>query len=306
MRYVITGAGQIGTQLARDLLSAGHNVTIVRRSAELPDGAEEAELVSGDAGDRDVLRAVVADSGADSDTDSVTESAAAVFHCIHSSYDSVAWRRDLPHREQAVMDVAAETGIPVIFPESVYAFGTAARSLTEPLIPDPVSPLGRVRAELLAARATHPARTLSIAAADLIGPTANPQTSVFLLLTINPAAQGRTVWTLGDPDHPRSVTTIPDLTAAMIAAAQRAEELAPHGDAVLTAPSLPPRSQRQIAAGAARDTGAREPRVLRIPWWVLRMAGKFSPLMRELRDQRYLWEAPAVIEPGALWPSVRS
>jgi len=94
---------------------------------------------------------------------------------------------DLPDREQAVMDVTAEYGVPVVFPESAYAFGTAAQDLDDG--PDdgpdggtaeravtgevePASPLGEIRARLLAARAAHPARTLSVVAADLIGPTA--------------------------------------------------------------------------------------------------------------------------------------
>lgn len=286
MKYIITGAGQIGTQLALDLVASGHEVTVIRRKDQ---SAEGTDLLRGDAGDRDLLRRAVGDS------------AAAIFHCIHSSYDAAAWRRDLPRREQAVMDVAAEAGIPVVFPESVYAFGTHARQLREPLIPAPVSPLGEVRAELLAARKAHPARTISVVAADLIGPTANAETSVFLMLNINPASKGKTVWTLGAPDVHRSITAIPELSKAMIDAAKRARELAPEGDAVLTSPSLPPRSQRETAAQAARDAGAEKPRVLPIPWWAIRLAGLKSPMMREIHNQRYLWDAPAVIEPGKLW-----
>ncbi|MGO1948176.1 MAG: NAD-dependent epimerase/dehydratase family protein [Mycobacteriaceae bacterium] len=280
MRYIITGAGQIGTQLALDLVADGHDVTVVRRGDHSPEGTV---LLRGDAGDRDLLRRAVGDN------------TAAIFHCIHSSYDAGAWRRDLPHREQAVMDIAAEAGIPVIFPESVYAFGTQARDLREPFIPAPASPLGEVRAELLAARKAHPARTVSVVAADLIGPTAEPGTAVYLLLNMGPASRGKTVWALGDPDAPRSITDIRDLTRTMVGAAGRAVSPGADGDTVLTAESLPPRSQRRIAAETAREAGARAPRVVRVPWWVLRVAGLFDPTMRELRNQRYLWDAPAVI-----------
>ncbi|MGO2883140.1 MAG: hypothetical protein ACTIC4_11035, partial [Corynebacterium variabile] len=91
-------------------------------------GATVADLVRGNAGDRDLLRRVVAGGPGG---DPVAEPVAAVFHCIHTSYDARAWAADLPAREQAVMDVAAEYGVPVVFPESVYAFGTAAQDLDD-------------------------------------------------------------------------------------------------------------------------------------------------------------------------------
>lgn len=298
MRYLVTGAGQIGTQLTRDLVTAGHRVTVLRRGAGVPDGAD---LVRGDAGDRDLLRRIIAGG---SDGEPADEPVAAVFHCIHASYDSRTWAADLPDREQAVMDVAAEAGVPVVFPESVYAFGAAARDLDDRTVAGAVtgevetaSPLGEVRAGLLAARAAHPARTLSVVAADFVGPTADPASSVFHLLVFGPAAAGKRAWVLGDPDASRSVTWIPDLTAAMVMAAEHAEELAPEGSAVLLAPAALTMTQRQMAVAVAPDGHAR---VSHIPWWGLRVAGVFSPMMRELRRQRYLWDAPAVLRPGLL------
>lgn len=289
MRYLITGAGQIGTQLARDLLAAGHDVVVLRRGSDVEPGAR---LVRGDAGDPAILRATLTDA------DGVP--AAAIFHCIHTSYDARAWRRDLPQREAAVMDVAAEAGIPVVFPESVYAFGEGAQDLTENAPLAPVSPLGELRADLLRARRAHAATTLSVVAADLLGPTASPDTSVFLQLVLTPASRGKHAWALGDPDVRRSVTHIPDMTAAMLLAAQHATSLAPTGDAILSAPSPAPLSQRELAARTAALTGARPRGISGIPPVILRTAGLFSPMMRELANQAYLWKRQAVLRPGRL------
>ena len=118
-----------------------------------------------------------------------------------------------------------------------------------------------MRRGLLAAREAHPVRTLSVVAADLLGPTANPQTSVYKMMVLGPARRGRTAWVMGDPDAPRSFTYIPDLSAAMVMAAQRCEALAPGGSAVLMAPSGGPLSQRQMAADAACVAGRRRARV---------------------------------------------
>lgn len=289
MQYLITGAGQIGTQLARDLIGRHHEVAVLRRS---PVPIPGTTLVQGDAGDRELLREAMA-------------GAEAVFHCTHTRYSAKAWERDLPQRERAVMDVAAEYGVPVVFPESVYAFGMGAQHLAEDSPLDPVAPLGRVRAALLRNRAAHPAQTLSVVAADLLGPTAAPATSVFLSMVLTPVARGRRAWVLGDPDAPRSATYIPDLTRAMATAADRADEFASDGDAVLLAPSLPPLTQREMARRAAKalhgaDGVRPAPPVSRIPAAAFSAAGLFSPMARELSNQQYLWRAPAVVGEGRL------
>ncbi|WP_200332491.1 NAD-dependent epimerase/dehydratase family protein [Leucobacter sp. L43] len=280
MRYLITGAGQIGRQLALDLSEAGHTVIVLRRNSAPVAGAH---VRPGDAGDRDDLRAAAL--GAD-----------AIFHCIHAAYSAPVWRRELPHREQAVMDVAAELDIPVVFPESVYAYGLGARAVGEHSPLAPASPLGHVRAALLEARAVHPARTASVVASDLIGPTAAAQTSVVLGMIFSPVAAGRTAWLLGDPDAPHAVTTIPDLCRAMIASVP----LATPSDTRLIAPTPPARSQREMTADAAAALGLPPGRVLRIPPALLAIAGLGSPMMREMFHQRYLWKSPSELVPGRL------
>ena len=274
MHALITGAGQIGTQLASDLVADGHDVTVLRRGDGPVPGAR---VIRGDAGDRDALR-------------SAASGAASIYHCIHAPYSSAAWRRELPQREAAVMDVAAELGLPVVFPESVYAFGPGARELSEDAPIDPVSPLGRVRADLLSAR------TASVVASDLVGPTARPGTSVILATVLNRVAAGRRAWVMGDPDAPHAVTYIPDLARGMISAAA----LARSGGTVLVAPTGEARSQRRMAQDAATVAGSGAPRVSRIPSAAFALGAPVSPVARELFHQRYLWNAPSALRPGRL------
>lgn len=70
MRYLITGAGQIGAQLARDLAEAGHDAVVLRRRT---DAVEGAATIAGDAGDRAAVR-------------EAAEGAEAILHCIHAPY----------------------------------------------------------------------------------------------------------------------------------------------------------------------------------------------------------------------------
>lgn len=281
MRYLITGAGQIGTQLALDLTHDGHDVVVLRRSDTSLPGTR---TISGDAGDPAIVRTAAAEADA-------------IFHCIHAAYSAKIWRRELPHREQAVMNVAAELNIPVVFPESVYAFGRGAAQLSETSQIAPVSPLGRVRAELLKARAMHPARTASVVASDLFGPTATRNGSVVLSTVVEPARKGLRAWVLGDPDAPHAVTHIPDLTRAMTASVPLATE----NDATLIAPTAPARSLRHMAEDAAARAGQESiARVTRVPAIALASAALFSATARELFKQRYLWNAPSTLVPGRL------
>lgn len=282
MRFVVTGAGQIGSAIVRELVEHGHEVTVLRRGAQRVPGAR---TIQADAGDRNVLRREI-------------DGAAAVFHCVHADYDPVSWRRELPWREAAVMDAAAEAGVPVVFPESVYAFGKGAENLTEGQALNSCSPLGEVRAELLAARAAHASTTVSVVAGDLVGRGATRKGSVPTATVVRPIQHGRTAWVLGDPDAPHAMTVVADLARAMVAAASEHPNLAPGGDVVLNAPSPQAISMRDLARLVAGN--AVEPRTRAVPSWPLRLLGAISPTTRSLWHQRYLWNAPSMLEPGVL------
>lgn len=284
MKILITGGGQIARQLVADLEARGDEAIVLRRQ---PAPVGKARLVQGDAANPAVVR-------------EAAQGAAVILHCVHSTYSPEAWRRDLPGPERAVMGVAAELGIPVVFPESVYAFGRGARELSEDSPIAPASPLGEVRAELLAARREHPAATASIVASDLLGPTAEGSSSVILSQVLTPARASEAAWVLGDPEAPHAVTAIQDLSAAMLAVATDPGRWIPGGDAVLLAPTAPSRSQSAMALDAAELAGARPARVRRIPAWLLRAVGAFSPTLRQLHQQLYLWDAPAHLVPGRL------
>ena len=285
MRYLITGAGQIGRALTDHLRHHGHHVVVLRRAAAAVPGATD--TVSGDCADRDLV------AGAAHGTD-------AIFHCIHAPYDARAWARELPHREAAVMDAAARLDIPVIFPESVYAFGRAADDLIEGAPLAPCSPLGEVRARLLHARAEHSARTVSVVASDLFGPTAGDG-SVATATVLRPVVTGRRVWVVANPELPHSWTYLPDLAAAMHACAREARAIALDGDAVVHAPTSATVSIREVAECAAEIANARTPvRVFEVPTGVLALAGALHPLTRALWQQRYLWQRPARVHPGRL------
>lgn len=286
MKHVVIGAGQIGSALVEVLRAGGGEVVVIRRSDAPVDGAR---VVASDLTDHRVLEEEFA-------------GASAVHHCIRAPYDHRAWRRELVHRELRVMDVAAALGVPVIFPESVYAFGRGAADLYEGAKVEPCSPLGEVRAELLEARARHVARTASIVASDLFGPTANDG-SVATVTMLRPLTRGRRAWVPADLDTPHSWTYLPDLAQAMVHAATHIDELGVSEGAsrarVLHAPTGIARSCRQLVRDAGVELGRRAV-VRSIPEWPLAAGAHLNVTARELHAQRYLWRRRAVLHPGVL------
>ncbi len=285
MKILITGAGQIGNAIARSLRATGDDVTVIRRSTQPIEGAR---VIAGDAGERALLEREA--RGTD-----------AIMHCIHAPYTAKAWHEELPHREQTVMDVAASLGIPVIFPESVYAFGAQAHDLHEGAPINPLSPLGDVRAELLTAREEHTAKTASIVAADLVGKGASPKASVPTMSIVNPTLTGKTCWAFGSPDTPHAMTFVSDLAEAMIhVARERTRVFAKDSSVTLNAPSPTPITFRELARIVSTRAHVSEPKIRTIPAWALSLTGMASPTLRSLSQQRYLWDSPSRLAPGAL------
>ena len=92
--------------------------------------------------------------------------------------------------------------------------------------------------------------------------------------------KGKTVQVLGSADQLHSFTYVPDLAAAMIAAARRPDLW----NSVLHAPTNPALTQRGLATAYATAAGLPAPKVTAIPGWVVRGAGMVSKDMREVAE----------------------
>lgn len=284
----VIGYGQIGARIVADLLRQGVETTVVTRSAgaSVPEAARH---VIGDAGRRDDVAGAAA-------------GAEAIFACFHTGYDSRLWADVLPGLEQVVLDVAAEQGSVVIFPESTYAFAARAEELRDDAEFAPAEDKGRVRQRLMEARSAHPAPALSVLAGDLVGPDAAPATSVVRMMITDRVAAGRRPIIPADPDVPHALTDIADLSAAMIHSAEDVEELlvgvaGAGGHRLLIAPSQAPtlRDVGERAAGVAGRPAA-APWVL--PHGVLRAAGLVSRTALELARLQPIWWRRCVLVPS--------
>jgi nucleoside-diphosphate-sugar epimerase len=280
MTIVITGAGPIGSTIARQYAERGVAVRILTRSGSGPEHPL-VERMTVDVNDRDALL----DAARDADV---------IHHCIHASaYVEGVWRRELPHAEQVVLDIAAEVGAVVVFPESLYAFDTS-EVITESSPRSTNDGKPAVRRELLDARAAAPARTISVVASDYFGPGAGANAHAGDRM-LGPVTGGATVRPLGSADQPHSWTYLPDLAAAMIAAS----ELPTRPDRILFAPTNAPRTQREVAADYASAAGRPTPKIRALPSWVVRLGGRVHAQTGGVAEMLYMFERPLVMDSSA-------
>jgi nucleoside-diphosphate-sugar epimerase len=275
--YVVTGAGPVGWTIAEQLAERGHRVRILTRSGSGPDH-EGVERIRADVSDPEQLKSHVA-------------GAAAVFHCIHgSAYRARTWEAELPRAEQAVMDAAAAAGAVVVFPESLYSYSESDRVMTESGPREASGGKRGVRTALLKARQAHAADTVSVVAGDFFGPRVRMAHAGERL--VRPILKGKAVQVIGSADQPHSFTYVPDLAAAMIAAAREPELW----NCVLHAPTAPPVTMRELASAHTTAAGLSQPKLSAVPGWLLRLLGVFSTDMREVAEMLYQFDRPFVMD----------
>lgn len=275
MRTLVIGAGQVGPHVALHLAARGESVRIGTRSGSGPEHPL-VERVRLDATDPAALDAAFADVDV-------------VHLCMHASaYRPDVWERELPTLERGVLDAAERHGVHVVYPESVYGFDTSS-TLTETTPLGPRSAMGGVRARLLAQRAASSARTTSVVASDFYGPGATEAHGGERMAA--PATTGKTVRPLGRVDLPHAWTFLPDLAAAMVAAA----ELPSAPDRVVVAPVVHA-TQRELADAYARAAGRDHAKVSPVPGWMLAGLARVSKDLAALHAMGYLFTEPLLVD----------
>nr|WP_062340098.1 NAD-dependent epimerase/dehydratase family protein [Herbidospora sakaeratensis] len=275
MRHVVIGAGQVGGQLAELLLAEGHQVVQVSRSGS---GAAGAVKVAASAADADAL--LRACDGAD-----------VIYNCVNPPYHR--WPIDWPPMHAAMLRAAQETGAVLVMLGNLYAYGPVSGPMTEDLPLAATHVKGRVRARMWEQALAAGIRTTEIRGSDYFGPGSTGE-AYLTTQVIRPAAEGRPVVVLSDPDVPHAWTYLPDVARALVIAGtdERAWGRPWH---VPTSPAL---TFRQVAERSAALTGARKPRIVRVPRAAFHALGWGSPRMKELRETLYQFEAPFLLDSG--------
>ncbi|WP_129305079.1 NAD-dependent epimerase/dehydratase family protein [Streptomyces sp. L2] len=275
---VVIGNGPAGAATARLLAQQGHTVRVITRTGRSPEpGIEHIAL---DAADPRRLTDAV--RGAD-----------ALYHCAAPPYHR--WAAQWPPLVSSVCAAAEETGAVLVLLGNLYGYGPVDGPLTEDLPLAATGPKGRVRAAgWEQARDLHRqgrVKAVEVRASDFFGPGVTD--GGHLAARVVPRLlRGKPVSVLGDPDAPHSWTYLPDVARALteVAGEERAWGRAWH---VPTGPAL---STREMTGRLATEAGTAPVTVRALPPAVLGALSLVSPLIRELKEIRYQFDRPFVVD----------
>lgn len=280
--HVVLGAtGATGRAVVAELLRRGHPVRAVHRSGDgrFPDGVE---VVAGHAGD--AARMVEVCAGA-----------RAVHNCVNPPFGD--WMTEFPAAVRGSIAGAAAAGAVLTFADDTWMYGRVAAPMTESTPVAPVSNRGVVRAWLaellLAAHARGEARVVIARTGELYGPGV---TSLLDGRIVRPAAAGRPVVYVGDPDMPLTPSYVGDFAQALVTLAEQDDESVL--GRVWHVPHPEPTTARAFVAEIGRQCGTR-PRVVAVPVGAVRPLRLVSPLVRQGAEILYQFAMPFVVDGSA-------
>ena len=280
-KHVIVGAGSVGTAAAQVLVNGGHEVTVVTRSGSGP-VHPGITRVAADASDPFVLAAAVG-------------AADVIYNCANPPYHR--WAELWPPMAASMLEVACRSGAVLVIMGNLYGYGPVDHPMTED---DPLASTGskgRVRIAMweaaLAAHIDGRVRVTEARASDFFGP--GVVDTSFFGRNVDRLLAGKPVRVLGAPDVPHSATYVPDVgrTLAVLGTDARAWGRAWH---VPTGPAL---TQRQLAARFCEVAGAPVATVKTYPSGAFTLAGLFSAQIRELKETRYQFDRPFILDSSA-------
>jgi nucleoside-diphosphate-sugar epimerase len=284
--HVVVGAGPIGSEVARLLADAGHDVRIVTRRGSGPTGPR-IQHETGDAADRDALVRI-------------TAGAAAIYNCANPPYHR--WHLDWPPIAAALLAATEASGAVLVTTSNLYGYGRVDHPMveTDPLAATTLK--GRVRAQMwrdaLAAHQAGRVRATEARASDYFGP--DVLQSQLGERTMPGILAGKRVSVVGSADALHSWTYAPDMARTLVTLAgdERAWGRAWH------VPTNLPLTQRQAVAALAKAAGVADPGVRPLPGVLVAAAGLVSPMIRAAREMLYQFEAPFVIDSTATTTTV--
>lgn len=279
--HVVIGAGPVGTEVARQLAQAGESVILVTRRGSGPD-LPGITRIACDASMPGKLRQVV-------------PRADVLYNCANPEYHR--WPQDWPPLASAFLDFAEQTGAVLATCSNLYGYGPVNGPIIESLPLAATGMKSRVRAQMwLDAKERHDSgriRATEVRGSDYICPT--EQSLIGSARVVPRILAGRKVSVVGSADAEHSWTSPADAARLLVAVAahERGWGSAWH------VPSNPPRTQRQVVDDLADAAGVERVPVASLSPGMLRIAGVFSPAIRELAETAYQRDRPFIVDDTA-------
>lgn len=275
--HLVVGAGPVGSSLAKRLADEGEQVMVVTRSGSAPTH----ERITRAAADVTSLDALMA----------VAPSATAIYNCANPPYHR--WPQEWPPMAKSFLAYAERTGAVLVTCSNLYGYGPQTGPITTAMALAAPGVKGRIRAEMwLEAKTLHDAgriRATEVRGADYIMPSEQSRLGDRVVPRL---LAGKGVQQVGGLDHKHSWTSPADVASlmAVLGRDERGWGRAWH------VPSNEPRTQREAINDLADAAGVPHVKVGQLPAIALSALGLFMPMIRELGETMYQFDAPFILD----------
>ena len=282
---VLGATGSFGGALALELLARGWKVrALVRDASRLAKLGTQGRAIE----------AVIGDALQAEDVARAARDCAVLVHGVNYPYPQ--WVPNMERVTTHALRAARQVGALLVFPGNVYGFGLQdSAPLDENAGMRPNSEKGKLRVKLetaiKAATMDGKCRALIVRAGDYFGPTVR---NGYVDRIFGHAAIGKPIQVLGKLDIAHQWAYVPDLARLSADLIERPMRLAAfevvHWRGTVADP------QRAFLQAIALAAGKPSLGLSVLPWPLVWLLARFSPLMREVYEMRYLFDRAIVID----------
>jgi nucleoside-diphosphate-sugar epimerase len=275
---VLGATGGIGSEVAERLVAGGWQVRALHRKPAASGRDQRFTWMQGDA--------LVG-----SDVEAAARGASLIVHAVNPPGYQDWEKLVLPMLDNTIA-AAKANGARILLPGTIYNYGTEVfPDIREDAPQNPMTRKGRIRAEmerrLRHVAETGEAKVLIVRAGDFFGArAANNWPSQGM---VKPGQRPTVITYPGKPGAGHQWAYLPDVAETMVRLAEHPDlgdfasfHMEGHWDA----------DGQGMVKAIQRVLGGKPVPVKRLPWFLLRLASPFVPLMRELTEVKYLWDNP--------------
>ncbi len=279
--HVIFGTGPLGRSVMNELLSRGKQVRMVNRSGKMQDVPKNVDVQAADAYNLEQARAAA-------------KGASIIYNCAAPSYSAKVWETDLPKLWGNILEAAISTKAKLVIGDNLYMYDQAAGAIQENRPHQVTTRKGQARSKvaeaMLKAHREGKVQVTFGRGSDFFGPYATGQSQ--LGSRVFPALlQGKSVSMIGNIDVPHTLTYIEDFGKALVILGEHDEAFGQ----VWHVPNAPTKTKREVLELAARL--ANKPLKVSIMGpMMLRLAGLFVPVVREVPEMLYQYNQPYTVD----------
>lgn len=273
---LIVGAGQIGQELARQLVADGEEVVVASRSSTRIDGARPIRLDAKN-------KAAFAEAA---------KGATTIFLCTNPPYHT--WKTEWPPVFDASIYAAEQNSSDLVVMGNLYSYGIPQAPMNERTQENTDEEKGLVRKAgwntIRSAAEIGKFRAVEVRASDYFGPGAGSTAHLGKDFFV-PIMKSKAAMVVGDPTKKHSWSYIPDIAKTMISASKYRGEW----NRIWHVPSGEPKTRFEILDELNELRGSRG-KLFVAPQVLLKIMGLFSPLYREVFASSYQFTNEFVIE----------